>query len=297
MKDELAKNDLLQCGDMPGDKIRIDDSHIYRAEIIFPHLESYLRSRHPAKTIVSIFGGSGVGKSEIGSLLAQHCRRAGFIPYLLSGDNYPFRYPALNDSERLNRFRYSGWASLINHENFNAELSNELTQLIAKEMDADTEAEKNNLGIQAYQSAGRKALCEYLGSHEELDFGILNNIITLFKNSEKKIPLKRMGRAPGETWFDVVDFSETPVMIIEWTHGNSPHLQGVDFPIFLYSSPEETSEHRRIRGRDTHTDSPFTRLILDIEQSMVNRQSQNARIIINKAGTLISHDQITKNQL
>ncbi|RLW69578.1 MAG: hypothetical protein B6D68_01915, partial [spirochete symbiont of Stewartia floridana] len=90
--DELAENDWPQSGDMPGDKIRIDDSHIHRAGLIFPHLESFLRSRHSAKTLVSVFGGSGAGKSEIGSLLAQYCRRAGFTPYLLSGDNYPFRY-------------------------------------------------------------------------------------------------------------------------------------------------------------------------------------------------------------
>ena len=54
-------------GDMPGDKIAIEQGHIDKAEKIYPALRERLG---PDKTVVCVCGGSGVGKSEIASLLA-----------------------------------------------------------------------------------------------------------------------------------------------------------------------------------------------------------------------------------
>ena len=56
-------------GDMPGDKIKIDDGHIQKATTIFPLLIKELKKENKDKVVVSVFGGSGVGKSEIASLL------------------------------------------------------------------------------------------------------------------------------------------------------------------------------------------------------------------------------------
>ncbi len=56
------------------------------------------------------------------------------------------------------------------------------------------------------------------------------------------------------------------MLVIEWTHGNNPNLNGVDVPILLNSTPEETLAHRRARNRDGKTDSPFTTMVLAIEQ-------------------------------
>lgn len=285
------------AGDMPGDKIGIDESHINRAETIFPYLETYLKGRGTLKTLVSVFGGSGAGKSEIGSILAHHCRNAGYETYLLSGDNYSHRYPALNDMERLNRFRSAGWIAIAGDENSGSEWSDTVFHLIAGGMDADMGKGREHPGIRSYQQAGRRALIDYLGSPVEMDFNALNRIIGFFKERKGVIPLKRMGRTSLDIRFDAISFSTVQVMIIEWTHGNSPYLEGIDFPIFLHSTQENTSEHRRSRGRDKNTGSHFTRLVLDIEQSMVNSHAENARIIITQDGAVVDYDQMGKYRI
>ncbi|MBR4484934.1 MAG: adenylyl-sulfate kinase, partial [Erysipelotrichaceae bacterium] len=85
-------------GDMPGDKIKIDDGHIQKATTIFPLLIKELKKENKDKVVVSVFGGSGVGKSEIASLLTYYLQSAGIGAYVLSGDNYPRRIPLYNDA-------------------------------------------------------------------------------------------------------------------------------------------------------------------------------------------------------
>jgi hypothetical protein len=103
--------------------------------------------------------------------------------------------------------------------------------------------------------------------------------------------LKRMGREETELWYDDVDFSNINVLIIEWTHGNSDGYQGVDIPILLNSTPQETLEHRRSRNRDGKTDSPFTTMVLEIEQELLVSQAAKAKLIISKSGELLSYDE------
>lgn len=55
--------------------------------------------------VITVCGGSGVGKSEIASLLAHYFENMGVGCYTLSGDNYPHRIPVYNDAERLRIFR------------------------------------------------------------------------------------------------------------------------------------------------------------------------------------------------
>ncbi len=230
----------LPHGDMPGDKIEIEEHHIEKAEKIYPVLKTMLT---PPKTVVCVCGGSGVGKSEIASLLAGLFRADGVGAYVMSGDNYPHRIPVENDAERE----------------------------------------------RVYREGGREALDGYLGSQKEIDFELVSSILARFKAGEAKIPLKRMGRTPEELWYDEVDFTGVSVLILEWTHGNSDLITGVDVPILLNSTPAETLEHRRRRARDKGVDSPFTTMVLELEQAKLHRQAHKAKIIVTKAGEIVSY--------
>lgn len=132
------------------------------------------------------------------------------------------------------------------------------------------------------------ALTDYLGTPNETDFDEVNSIIARFKRGEKQIQLKRMGREITELWYENIDFSKVQVLVIEWTHGNSDYLHGVDIPILLNSTPAETLAHRRARNRDGKLDSAFTTLVLAIEQKKLEEQAGKAKVIISKAGELLS---------
>ena len=103
-----------------------------------------------------------------------------------------------------------------------------------------------------------------------------------------------MGREETELWYEPVDFSDKNVMVIEWTHGNNHNLLGVDIPILLNSTPQETLEHRRSRNRDGATDSPFTTMVLEIEQGMLVSQAPGARLISSKSGEIITYSDFVK---
>ena len=129
-----------------------------------------------------------------------------------------------------------------------------------------------------------------MGSKDEIDFDEIGHIVERFKNGESQIWLKRMGRVQEELWYDLVDFSGTQVLVIEWTHGNSDEYKGVDIPVLLNSTPAETLEHRRNRNRDGAVDSPFTTMVLELEQEMLKKQAHKAKIILSKGGELMSYD-------
>lgn len=112
-----------------------------------------------------------------------------------------------------------------------------------------------------------------------------------FKSGEDKIWLKRMGRQDTELWYEKVDFSEVSILVIEWTHANSDNYQGVDIPVLLNSTPQETLAHRKARNRDGATDSPFTTMVLELEQEMLKAQAHKAKIIVAKNGKLLSFEE------
>lgn len=41
-----------------------------------------------------------------------------------------------------------------------------------------------------------------------------------------------MGREDGDISYDETDFTGIKVLILEWTHGGSEYLNGVDIPVF-----------------------------------------------------------------
>ena len=59
-------------GDMPGDKVEIGESHIEKAKTIFPELvklvKEVVENRDSQRAVITVCGGSGVGKSELASL-------------------------------------------------------------------------------------------------------------------------------------------------------------------------------------------------------------------------------------
>lgn len=288
-----ALGDDIPHGDMPGDKVEINRGHIDKANTIFPLLlpMATKAAEQTGRAVIAICGGSGVGKSETASLLSYYFRSAGVGAYTLSGDNYPRRIPMYNDAERIRVFRVGGMRGMLEAGVYTEEAGAELRRLWAAETDADPKETAGREWLQIYQAEGRKALAGYLGTPQEQDYDELSAIIAKFKAGSDALLLKRMGRTEDERWYESVNFSQTNVLVIEWTHGNSDYLHGVDVPVLLNSTPEETRAHRRARARDGKTDSAFTTMVLEIEQAELDRCAHKAKIIISKSGEVLTFDQ------
>lgn len=280
-------------GDMPGDSIHIGDNHIQKANTVFPQLLSMLPEllgiNPNGRVVISVCGGSGVGKSETASLLSFYFRKLGLDSYALSGDNYPHRIPKYNDAERMRIFRLSGMKGLVANGLYTPERGETVRTLQAEDRDAEPSLVIEYPWLAAYQREGRASLAGYLGSPAEQDFAELNALVSQFKNGAQSITLKRMGRDEIALWYEPIDFSAIQVLLIEWTHGNSDHLHGVDVPILLNSTPSETLAYRKARHRDGGTDSPFTTMVLALEQRQLEMQAVKARLIVAKTGELITY--------
>lgn len=277
-------------GDMPGDKICIGNEHVMKAQTIYPRLKECLSALDKRRAVIAVCGGSGVGKSEIASVLAYYLNWNGMGTYILSGDNYPRRIPRDNDIERLRVYRQGGLHGLTNCDLLTPEISAQLRCLWEEEKDADPAAAQQNPWLSVYQRSGYQALTGYLGTPRETDFAELSDILARFHQGADAIYLKRMGRETTELWYDKADFSAARVLIVEWTHGNSDYLEGVDIPILLNSTPAETLAHRRSRKRDGKTDGAFTNMVLEIEQKKLEAQAHKAKIILSKQGELLSYN-------
>lgn len=282
-------------GDMPGDKVEINETHVLKANLIFPkllqELQYVMNKSGREKAVIAVCGGSGVGKSETASLLAYYLNEAGIGAYTMSGDNYPHRIPKYNDAERLHVFRESALKGMIAAGTYTKERVECIHNLQVKEDDANPKYSKEYDWFSTYLEAGRRGLSRYLGTSCETGFDEVENIVSQFKNGADHIFLKRMGREDTDLWYEDVNFSDIQVLIIEWTHGNSDCFEGVDIPILLNSTPEETLEHRRSRARDGAVDSSFTTMVLELEQQLLMSQAHKAKIIVTKSGDLIEYNQ------
>ena len=284
----LPENGDIPHGDMPGDSVQIGEAHIKKANAIFPALREEILKLAADKVVIAVSGGSGVGKSETASLLSYYFNALGIGAYTLSGDNYPRRIPAQNDAERERVYRNAGLHGLLASGQYTAERGAQVRAMWESGADADPKTAEEFPWMARYQESGKAALKGYLGTEAEQDFAHLNDILAQFKDGAKAIWLRRMGRTPDALWYDEVDFSNIPVLVLEWTHGNSEHLQGVDIPILLNSTPEETRAHRLSRARDGKVDSPFTTEVLRIEQELLHRRAPQAKIIVSKSGELLT---------
>jgi hypothetical protein len=288
----------IPTGDMPGDKVVIGEKHVAKAEVVFralvPLVQPMLDGPAPGNVVIAVHGGSGVGKSEVGSLLAYYFNTLGIGAYVLSGDNYPHRIPKDNDHERLLVFREHAVKGLVASGQFTRERNAILHELHAANQDANPLLCGEHPWLASYQAAGRTGLQGYLGTPRETDFAEVNALLSAFKAGTTPLMLKRMGREASELWYDAVDMSSTRVLVIEWTHGNNDHLTGVDIPVLLNSTPQETLAHRRSRNRDGAVDAPFTTMVLEIEQGLLASQAHRAKIIVAKSGDIISFDDFTQ---
>ena len=286
-------------GDMPGDKVVISEYHVDRANRIFPDLleeiEKVKKENGSQKIVVAVCGGSGVGKSGIAAVLSYYLKDIGLGSYTLSGDNYPHRIPEYNDAERLHLFREGALKEMLKDGEYTKERFDIIHAFQVEGEDADLENIKKYPWYESYINGGHKALEGYLGTENELAFKELEGILNKFKSGADKIWLKRMGRTNTELWYDEIDFKDVGVLMIEWTHGNSDYYKGVDIPILLHSTPQETLEYRLLRNRDGEIDSPFTTMVLEIEQEMLKNQAHKAKIIIAKNGERLTYPEYCKS--
>ncbi|NTV40115.1 MAG: ATP-binding protein, partial [Demequinaceae bacterium] len=285
--DDLAS---IPTGDMPGDSVQVTHTHLEKARTVFPAmwqlLEPVLDGTPHRRAVVSVHGGSGVGKSEVGSLLAHGLNANGIGAYVLSGDNYPRRVPSVNDAERLRVFRDGGARALAAEGLYDATVHAELVGLRAADQDADPSQVAAHPWMSVYLEGGRLSLSKYLGTPHEIAFDEISAILEAFHGGAKTLMLKRMGRTADQLWYEEVDLEGIQVIVLEWTHGNSEHLHGVDLPILLNSTPEETLAHRRSRNRDGGVDSPFTTLVLGLEQEKLHARAHQAALIVSKSGEI-----------
>ena len=257
---------------------------IRNAERLFPLILEKTEERKEKKTIISVSGGSGVGKTGMAFLLQNMFEKQGKKSLIISGDNYPHRIPMYNDAERIARFRMSGLNGLITERLYTDEVKEKLLELQKAGRDAEEQEDMQWLSI--YQKYGDKALTDYLGTDQELDYEAVSNLLIQFHGGTSHLLLRHMGRTPDDIWYDRMDVSDTDILILEWTHGNSACLQGVDVSVVLISTPEETLENRKKRNRDTAIDSPFVARVLRIEQKKINDGLERADIIQDMHGRI-----------
>lgn len=257
---------------------------IRNAERLFPLILKKTEERKEKKTIISVSGGSGVGKTGMAFLLQNMFEKQGKKSLIISGDNYPHRIPMYNDAERIARFRMSGLNGLITERLYTDEVKEKLLELQKAGRDAEEQEDMQWLSI--YQKYGDKALTDYLGTDLELDYEAVSNLLVQFHGGTSQLMLRHMGRTPDDIWYDRRDVSDTDILILEWTHGNSACLQGVDVSVVLISTPEETLENRKKRNRDTAIDSPFVARVLRIEQKKIHDGLDRADIIQDMHGKI-----------
>ena len=288
----------IEQADVPGSKVVITEYHIDRAGRIFPYLleeiEKVKSKNDNGKVVVSVSGCSGVGKSGISAVLSYYLNDIGIGSYILGGDNYPRRIPEYNDAERLHLFREGGLKGLVKDGEYTKERFDIVHKLQEDGNDADPENIKKYPWYESYINGGRNALKEYLGTANELAFKEVEDVVNQFKSGAEKIWLKRMGRSNTQIWYEDVNFKDIGVLLIEWTHGNSDYFEGVDIPILLHSTPQETLKYRLLRNRDYGIDSPFTAMVLNIEQGTLVEQAHKAKIIILPNGDRLSYEEYCK---
>ena len=150
----LTDPNSIPTGDMPGDKVHITDWHLAAAATLYPALREQLDPVLAAgRAVVAVYGGSGVGKSELGSLLGHALNADGIGAYILSGDNYPRRIPSVNDAERLRVFRHAGVRGLVDAGAYDASVRDALSSLQAAGTDADPAAAAEHPWLPTYLGA------------------------------------------------------------------------------------------------------------------------------------------------
>lgn len=81
------------------------------AQILWREIQKLLPEvleKNRGRAILSLYGGSGAGKTWISKELAEYLEAEGFHVFVLSGDHYPYRVPKQNDEERRRVYECGG---------------------------------------------------------------------------------------------------------------------------------------------------------------------------------------------
>ena len=233
---------------------------------LLPMIENCAKQTRSEKVVVAVSGGSGSGKTVTALLLSCFLKEKGIENYILSGDAYPHRIPKYNDAERLQIFRENAIVGMLKEQTY----TEERCTIIQEFQKAGNDADEKHVGkypwYESYLRNGRRALENYLGTEKEINFEEVNRLVHAFKAGGEKLWVRHMGREETELWYEEKDFTGIKVLLVEWTHSNSEYYSGVDIPIYLDSTPQETLQSRLERNRDQWIDNPFTMMVLDIEQ-------------------------------
>ncbi|MBQ5430275.1 MAG: adenylylsulfate kinase, partial [Lachnospiraceae bacterium] len=177
-------NGDIPHGDMPGDKVEIGEDHIQKANVIIktliPMMAKQAKEENKEKFVLTVCGGSGVGKSEIASLLSYYFNENGIGSYTMSGDNYPVRIPMYNDAERLRIFRYCGQQQMLADGVYSEENFKVLHEFMKNGDDANKSHIADYPWMESYIKGGRKGLEGYLGTTNETNFAEVEGILAKF---------------------------------------------------------------------------------------------------------------------
>lgn len=66
------------------------------------------------------------------------------------------------------------------------------------------------------------------------------------------------------------------------------------FPYCSIARPRKPWLTARARNRDGRADSPFTTMVLELEQQMLKAQAHKAKLILSKAGEIMTYEQYTR---
>lgn len=276
------------------ENINICEPLIKNANILLEESQRRLKLDNNKKIVISISGGSGVGKTTIAQILSEVFYKKNINNIVINGDNYPKRIPIYNDAERLNICRKSALLNLVKSGKYIDQNIKIIENLQIAEEDFDNKYKKEYEWFKYYYDGGYEGLKKYLGSKDELDFDEINNLLYDFKNDKKELYIKKLGRTLTEISYQKINLEKTNVIILEWTHGSSEYLNNIDLKIYLNSDPYQTLKYRKNRNRGDQIDTPFINMVLEIEQKMLLNQAKNADIILSNTGKILTHDDVIK---
>ena len=275
---DFSWNDL-PSGNEWAAKHSFADSIEAKSAKLFSALLDKIREEKDQKIVIAISGGSGVGKSTTAKLLQKYLEELDVGCVLIGGDEYPWRVPVMNDAERLRILRQAGIKGMLQDGVYNDAAWEQLKKLQNDMVDADPKYDTEYPWHKSYLKYGRTALAAYLGSEQEQDYNDVQALINAFHSGKAQIPLRKLGDGEADFHYETGNFADKKILLLEWTHAGNPALHGIDINLFLHSSPEETLARRKRRARNANTDTPLIALVLELEQTMLNRNAENADMI------------------
>lgn len=293
-KIDVDPKDSIPGGDMPGDTLDLNEATIASAKKLFSSVKESIAKNignNPyGRTIISIAGGSGSGKTCLSALLTHFLNASNVGAYTISGDNYPHMIPVENDASRLRVFRHNGVRAVVDARLGSPEVFGEIRDFQKKENETGHVNPVDKPWYPVYISGGKAALNRHLGTPHEQNYNEINDVLNAFRDGAETIWLRRMGRDNTAFWYEEKNFSDVSVLILEWTHGLSQFITGVDIPIFLNTTPEETYADRKRRGRDGNTDTDLIKAVVEIEQRQLLNEVSRARVIASRSGDVMTYE-------